>query len=298
MSENPNKENKDRLFKFIFGREENKAWTLSLYNAINGSSYEDPEAININTIDDVMYLGMKNDVSFIISETMNIYEQQSSYNPNMPMRQLIYAGKMFSKHIEDAKINVYSSALKKFPTPKLVCFYNGEFERPEREILNLTDAFLKSDDSDISAKVTMININYGKNQELMSACQALKEYSWLVEEIRKNRKEKGLDKAIEKAILNLDEKALLKPFLMGHLAEVKNMCLREYSEEEIKEMFREDGIEEGFEQGMEQGLEQGLAEATKRYVVLLLNKGKTTEEIHDLLDIPLEEVIRIANEYK
>jgi len=72
------------------------------------------------------------------------------------------------------------------------------------------------------------------------------------------------------------------------------MCLREYSEEEIKEMFREDGIEEGFEQGME----QGLAEATKRYVVLLLNKGKTTEEIHDLLDIPLEEVIRIANEYK
>ena len=297
MSENANKDNKDRLFKFIFGREENRAWTLSLYNAINGSSYTDPEAININTIDDVMYLGMKNDVSFIISETMNIYEQQSSYNPNMPMRQFIYAGKLYSKRIEEKKINIYSSALKKFPTPKLICFYNGEIERPEREVLNLSDAFRKSDEADISARVTMININYGKNKELMSACKALEEYSWLVENIRRNRREgMDLDKAIEKATVSLDNDALLKPFLMGHLAEVKNMCLREYSEEEIKEMFREDGIEVGFERGLEQGIEQGIAVTNKNHIINLLRKGKSPEEIHDLLDISLEEIVKIKNQ--
>ncbi len=58
-----NRENKDRLFKFIFGRTENRKWTLSLYNAINGTDYTDPEEIEINTIEDVIYMGMKNNVN-------------------------------------------------------------------------------------------------------------------------------------------------------------------------------------------------------------------------------------------
>lgn len=58
-------EYKDRLFNFLFGSEENKAWTLSLYNAVNGSNYTDPSMITITTIKEVMYLGMHNDVSFL-----------------------------------------------------------------------------------------------------------------------------------------------------------------------------------------------------------------------------------------
>lgn len=243
-----NRNNKDRLFKFIFGREENKAWTLSLYNAINGSNYDNPEDIQINTIDDVMYLGMKNDVSFIISEIMNIYEQQASYNPNMPIRQMIYAGKLYDKYTKNNCLNIYSSALKKLPVPKLICFYNGEQNRPEREILRLSDSFDSNEEADISVKVTMININYGMNRKLMEGCRALKEYSWIVEEIRRKRKIMELEDAIEKTIKELDEEALLKSFLVGHLTEVKGMCLREYSEEEIKEMFKKDGREEGIEE--------------------------------------------------
>nr|MCR4745914.1 hypothetical protein [Lachnospiraceae bacterium] len=79
-----NKKYKDRLFNFIFGAEENKEWTLSLYNAVNGSDYTDFEEIEITTIKEVMYLGMHNDVSFLITDEMNLYEQQSSFNPNMP----------------------------------------------------------------------------------------------------------------------------------------------------------------------------------------------------------------------
>ena len=80
------KEYKDRLFKFIFGNPDNKQWTLSLYNAMNGTDYTDPDGIRFNTIGDAVYMGMKNDVSFIICFEMNLWEHQSSFNPNMPMR--------------------------------------------------------------------------------------------------------------------------------------------------------------------------------------------------------------------
>lgn len=65
-----NREYKSRLFSFIFGREENKRWTLSLYNAIHGTSHADVSDITINTIEDVLYMGMKNDLSILVSETV------------------------------------------------------------------------------------------------------------------------------------------------------------------------------------------------------------------------------------
>ncbi len=89
-----NGEYKDRLFNFIFGSPENRKWTLSLYNAVNGSAYTDENEIEINTIKEVLYLGMHNDTSFLISGKMNVYEHQSSYNPNMPLRQLQYLGSL------------------------------------------------------------------------------------------------------------------------------------------------------------------------------------------------------------
>ena len=106
-----NVQSKDRLFRFIFGREENKEFTLSLYNAINGTSYSDPEQLQITTIEDAVYMSMKNDLSFLIADTMNFYEHQSTVNPNMPVRMLIYAGMVYSKYVEDAgnQINLYSS---------------------------------------------------------------------------------------------------------------------------------------------------------------------------------------------
>ena len=73
-----NRQYQDRLFKAIFGREEHKHWLLSLYNALNGSSYTDPSAIEINTIEGIIYVTMKNDISFLIDSQLNLYEQQSS----------------------------------------------------------------------------------------------------------------------------------------------------------------------------------------------------------------------------
>lgn len=104
-----NKQYKDRLFNFLFGSEENKAWTLSLYNAVNGSSYDDPEAIEITTIKEIMYLGMHNDVSFLISNEITLFEQQSTYNPNLPLRMLQYIGNLYEKFIIQRKLNKYGS---------------------------------------------------------------------------------------------------------------------------------------------------------------------------------------------
>ena len=158
-----NREYKDRLFKFIFGNPEHKQWTLSLYNAVNETNYTDVGMVTLTTIEDAVYMNMKNDVSFLVANTMNLYEQQSSFNPNMPMRFLIYAGMVYSKYIEqNADYHQYSTALQKAPAPKCVCFYNGISEKEERTVLQLRDAF--STDTDIDVRVTMMNINYGKNK--------------------------------------------------------------------------------------------------------------------------------------
>ena len=90
-----NNEYKDRLFKFIFGNPENSEWTLSLYNAVNGSNYSNPDDITYNTINDAIYMNMKNDVSFIIENTVSLYEQQSTYCPNIPLRCLMYLSKLY-----------------------------------------------------------------------------------------------------------------------------------------------------------------------------------------------------------
>ena len=123
-----NRKHKDRLFSFLFGSEANREWTLSLYNAVNGTSFTDPEEIQFTTIEDAIYMGMKNDLSFILCYVMNIYEQQSTYSPNMPVRQLMYAGKLYDKYIQTNNLNIYGKKIVRLPVPKLIVFYNGAEE--------------------------------------------------------------------------------------------------------------------------------------------------------------------------
>ena len=247
---------KDRLFNFIFGSEENKVWTLSLYNAINGSSYTDPAAIEITTIKEVMYLGMHNDTSFLIYEEMNLWEQQSTYNPNLPLRFMQYAGNLYEKYIKQHNLNKYGSRLLKLPVPRLISFYNGKFDQPDMAILKLSDSFPEGAKSDIEVTVRMLNVNYGRNKKLLDACRPLKEYAWLTAEIRKNNTtndEDGMSSAIDRAITAMPKDFVLKPFLEAHRAEVKGMLLTEYNEVETMELFKEEGREEGRVEGRAEG---------------------------------------------
>ena len=238
------KDYKDRLFKFIFGNPDNKAWTLSLYNAINGTDYTNPDDIQFNTIGDAVYMGMRNDVSFIVAFEMDLWEHQSTFNPNMPMRFFIYAGRLYEKYIQGSDYYQYSSSLQRVPRPVCMCFYNGKKEQPERQVLKLSDAY--GGDGDIEVKITMLNINYGMNQRVMDACEPLKEYAWIVDAVRKHQAEKlDLDAAVDAALDEMPDAFVLKAFLLEHRAEVKNMFLTEYNEEKVMEKERQEGKAEG-----------------------------------------------------
>ena len=227
-----NDEYKDRVFKYLFGNPANREWTLALYNAVNGSSYENAEEIEYNTIEDAVYIGMRNDVSFIIVNELHLWEHQSTYNPNMPMRFLLYAAKLYEKYIAGSDYYPYSSVLQPAPRPKCVCFYNGTGNQPEHTILRLSEAF--GGEGDIEVLVTMLNINYGKNRELMAVCEPLSEYAWLVEAIRRNQKiMRNLEAAIDAAIDEMPDEFVIKRFLLQNKAEVKGMFLTEYDQEKV-----------------------------------------------------------------
>ena len=302
MSENGkvtvNKEYKDRLLNFIFGSEENRKWTLSLYNAINHSSYEDENEIQYNTIKEVLYLGMHNDTSFLISDMMNVYESQSSYNPNMPLRQLQYLGHLYEGYITENKMNKYGSELLKLPVPRLVVLYNGLKETEDEVILKLTDSFKAElrEKSDVEVKVSMLNINYGHNKELLDACKPLSEYAWFIEKIRELRKNYEIEIAVSMAIDNMPDVFLLKSFLMIHRAEVNEMLLTEYNEAETMELFKEDGRREGRQEGIKEGRDSRDAEKISE----MLKRGKTPEEISDFCGYPLEQVLKVqkCNKFK
>ena len=290
-----NREYRDRLFKFIFGNPKNRAWTLSLYNAVNGTSYQDADSIRLTTIEDVVYMSMKNDVSFLVADIMNFYEQQSTFNPNMPMRFLIYAGMVYAKYIEQTdSYHQYSASQQKAPTPKCICFYNGQQDRDDRIVLSLRDAF--DEDADIDVRVTMLNINYGRNRELLDACEPLKEYSWFVAAVNDYQKKiNNLEAAVDKAIDAMSDESQIKAFLMENRAEVKRMCITEYNEArtraEDREEGRAEGLEEGRAEGRAEGRVEGRAEGESKFAALVV-RLKEAGRVEDIFRIATDSAFR------
>ena len=121
-----NRKYKDRVFCMLFGNEENKKNILSLYNALNNTNYTNETDIEITTIEDAVYIKMKNDVSFLVDSYLSLWEQQSTFNPNMPIRGLMYYGNLYNSYIEEHSLNIYGSTLVKLPTPQYIVFYNGQ----------------------------------------------------------------------------------------------------------------------------------------------------------------------------
>ena len=135
-----NRKFKDTLFRKVFN---NKRDLLSLYNALNNTEHTDESLITINTIEDAIYIGYKNDISFIINSELNLYEHQSSVNPNMPVRGLIYFAELYKGYIDQNNLLIYNERLVKLPFPRYVVFYNGTEDEPEEQELRLSDSFEK-----------------------------------------------------------------------------------------------------------------------------------------------------------
>ena len=240
---------KDSLFRMLFKAKEN---LLSLYNALNRTDYTDVGGLEITTLENAVYMNYKNDVSFVFDFKLMLYEHQFTVNPNMPLRDLFYVADILQKRTYDK--DLYSSTLIRIPSPRFVVFYNGTDPQPERQTLKLSDAYEKKlDTPELELTVTMYNINYGCNEEIMDACRTLKEYAMYVEQVRNYAKQMPLKEAVERAVDYCIEEGVLSEFLRMNRAEAIKVSIYEYDEElHFKTLF-EEGVEKGRGQGMEQG---------------------------------------------
>lgn len=244
------KEYKDRLFRLVFGE---KADLLALYNAINESAYADPDQLQIVTLENMLYLKMKNDISFLIGDILNLYEHQSTLNPNMPVRGFLYFAETYQKYLLEHKYRLYGKKLIPLPRPKYVVFYNGLEAQPDRMELKMSDAFppaAKAGEPCLECRAIMLNINAGHNKEIMDKCKRLKEYSLFVEKVRtKLNRNLPFDEAADAAIRECIQENILKDILTAHRSEVIDMLFTEYDEQEHLAFVKEEGLEEGIKKG-------------------------------------------------
>ena len=303
-----NRKFKDTLFRKVFN---NKKDLLSLYNALNNTEHTDESLITINTIEDAIYIGYKNDISFIINSELNLYEHQSSVNPNMPVRGLIYFAELYKGYIEQNNLLIYNERLVKLPFPRYVVFYNGTEGEPEEQELRLSDSFVQVPEGEartgivveeankpsVEVTVQLLNINYGCNQELMEKCQKLMEYSkfialvrvksdMLTEKYKKEMKSVNKKEIFAEAVaLAIDEAIrdnVLKDILSKNMAEVTDMLLTEFDEKAYIDGVKKQSYEEGEARGEARGKIKG-EEKLARLVVELKKRGRV-EDIAKVTD--------------
>ncbi len=281
-----NREYKDRLFKFIFGKdtEESKKWRLQLYNALNGTNITDPDALEINTIENVIYISMHNDISFLVDTEINLYEEQTSWNPNMPLRGFFYFSILYQKYLKTNNLRILSNQKVMIPRPRFFVFYHGKGTEPDSWKLKLSDSFLGTpkDQGDFEWTATVLNLRPDEDRPLNKNCTPLYHYVRFVSKITANIAA-GMDRkdAIEKAVDEAIKEKLLGDFFKMNKAEIIGMCLTEYDEEEAKETWKEDGRTE---------------KAIETVINLLKMNLLTPEQIAQAAGLPLEKVLELQKE--
>lgn len=254
---------KDTVFRMLF-RE--KTALLSLYNAVNETNFTNVDELEIATLDNAVYMGMKNDVSCVFAFELSLYEHQSTVNPNMPLRDLFYVAQQLQKIISEK--NLYSSRKIQIPTPRFAVFYNGSTAMPERLEYRLSDLFQKQvDKPELELIVTVYNINPGMNEALLEACQMLKEYMLFTIKIRENQKVMELRDAVNKAVEDCIREGILSEFLEEQRAEVVAMSIFEYDAEKHIRLEKEESYEEGKAEGKAESI-----------LILLYKKGDLPKE--------------------
>ena len=288
---------KSRIFAMLY---QDKKELLDLYNAISGKHYEDPELLEINTLENAIYMTMRNDLSFLIDFRLSLYEHQSTYSPNLPLRDLFYISDLYSGMVKDE--NLYGIKLVQIPAPQFVIFYNGMKEMPDRTVLRLSDAYsVKEENPALELTAVMLNINRGHNEKLKGLCKSLKDYSEYTARVREYADTMPISEAVEQAICECIQEGILAEFLKQNRAEAKQVSIYEYDEEkhmrQERETFwedgwaagREEGIREGEERGREfgrkEGRQEGKLDLLKDLIQKKLSKGKSTGVIAEELEI-------------
>ena len=288
---------KDRLFISIFGKdnEQSKKWRLDLYNALRGTNYTDPDALELNTIENVIYLTMRNDISFLVDSQMTLFEQQSTFNPNMPLRGLMYFAQLYQMHLAKQGRTLFRTTLTKIPNPKFIVFYNGTKETEDREVLKLSDAFeIKDDSGQYEWTAELININPNHNKTLQKKCKPLYDYVRYVSQVNVNKRlgmqvKEAVNRAVEWAI----RENLLDGYFKQQKEEILANSLTEFDAEEAYRDIRNDGYEEGLAEGREAGRVEGASQKAIEDAENLLREGISIETISKCIGLPMEQLQEI-----
>ena len=279
---------KDTVFCLLYKDKNN---LLDLYNGMNGTSYTDTEGLMVTTLKNGIYVKYKNDASFVFGQDLYMFEQQSTKNPNMPLRYLHYLSDVYRGMYSNK--DLYRSGLK-IPSPHFITFYNGTAKAPEVEYLRLSDMFEKKDKENVSECnaidsleliVQVLNINSGNNSGLLEKCKSLKDYMTFVNKVRykKNVEKKDIETAVNEAIDECIQENVLSDFFRKNRSEVVGVSIYEYDEEGHMEILKEEqyqrGVADGIQQGIEKGVEQERERAIVRAITSMLELGIDKEKI-------------------
>ncbi|MBR6150237.1 MAG: hypothetical protein IKQ25_03060 [Lachnospiraceae bacterium] len=217
-------------------------YALDIYNALNGSHYEDPRLVEIVTLKNGISLTVRNDGSFFIGGVVNFYEHQSTHNPNMPLRFTIYYLEYLKQWIKDYKVYLYSKKRIRIPTPHFLVFYNGTVNRPDYEVVKLSASFCSSgQDSEeaIEVRCKVYNINYGCNSWLAESSRVIDGYGIFINKIR-NDIDKGMElkEAIDNAINDCIKANILREFFIERRDEVRRVTELDFTWESQEELNR------------------------------------------------------------
>jgi hypothetical protein len=238
---------KNSVFTLLFS---DPALLRELYCALDGVTLPPDAPVSINTLEDVLFMDFINDISFeIAGKLVVLIEHQSTINPNMALRLLMYIGRVYEKITEGR--DIYSGKPINIPRPEFFVLYNGAAPFPDDKIYRLSEAFEKLKDLGFEERdlpaleltVRVININEGRNKEIAERCKKLSEYSAFVAKVREFEKEGSREEAIKKTVKYCQSHDILKEFLELHAGEVLSMLMTEWNWDDALAVRYEEGEE-------------------------------------------------------
>jgi len=270
-----NREYKDSVFTLLFGEKDK---IIELYNAIFETNYGLDTDIKITTLQNILFMGKLNDISFVIDgKLIVLIEHQSTVNKNMCLRMLLYIARLYEKICDSETL--YRTEQITIPRPEFIVLYNGKDEMEDEQILKLSDMFAvygEKNPIELELEVKVYNINNGRNPQMAQRSVTLNDYEIFISKVREYEKTNSREEAISKAITYCINRNILVSFLKAHGREVLNMLLTEWKFEDAIRVSREEG----------QRVEKiKLAQKMK-------NKGTPVNEIAELTELTVDEILK------
>ena len=279
-----NRTYKDSLFCKLFS---DKEYALSLYNAIQGTDYKNPEELEVVTLSDAVFIHQKNDVSILFDSRLTLYEHQSTLNGNMPLRGLLYYSRNMESILTATQKQklIYQKETIKVPTPAYYVLYNGTTEQPDETVLKLSDAFLVPTEG-YEWTAHLLNVNKGHNEKLLHACPALEGYSELVDKARKNLAQgMSIAEALDQSLEGCIREGYLSDYFRKIREEAKHMLWMEFDQQAYEEAIRNESREEGREEGRKEGGDQMLIDNIR---ALMDTQRVSVQGAMDMIKLPAD----------